>query len=91
MNASDWNALLAGIAAIGLGLFAIAGFFWNMRRGVAGYAAEIRAHCQRIGNRYADDERGIWMLAVTKLVGILVLGVVLVIGGTLMIALAMSE
>jgi len=62
-----------------------------MRRGVAGYAAEIRAYCQRIGNRYADDERGIWMLAVTKLVGILGLGIVLLIGGSLMIALAMSE
>jgi hypothetical protein len=71
MDASDWNALLAGMAAIALGLFAIAGFFWNVRRGVAGYAAEIRAHSKRIGNHYADDERGIWMLAVSKLVGIL--------------------
>jgi len=90
MAVDDLNWLLAGIVIISLGIVALSGFAWNIRRGVAGYVEETRAYCKRIGNAYAADERGLWILAVTKLLGIAALGIVMLIGGGLFIALAMS-
>jgi hypothetical protein len=83
--------MLAGIVFISLGLLALVGFAWNIRRGAAGYTEDIRAYCKRIGNPYADDARGLRTLAIAKLAGTVGLAVVMLIGGALLIALAMRS
>jgi hypothetical protein len=88
MDALRWNMLLAGVGLIVIGLAGLVGFGWNLRRGVAGYAEDIRKFHKQIGNRYADDVRGIWMLAVTKLAALFGLGIVMFAGGVLFIYLA---
>jgi hypothetical protein len=88
MAVNDWNGLLAGVALFVMGILALSGFAWNIRQGVSGYADRIHAYYERIGNPYSDDKRGIWKLAATKLAGAFALGIIMLLGGGLLIALA---
>jgi hypothetical protein len=91
MAIQNWNALLAGTLFAVIGVLSIVGFAWNIRHGAAAYAEKIRLYNDQIGNPYSSDTRGIWILALTKLAGILGLGIIMLIGGVLFIGLAISK